>query len=468
MMKWPVFLCAALLAACAAAPLDRSGMAAVSAMRATPERMVVIAVANSIAPAMNSAGSTLRGYDILPSYVDGSDARATLDALARDYGLRRIALWPIPPLQLDCAVFELAPHAQRATLLNRLAHDPRVRLAQPVQTFGTFATPVPAASPSRPASSTPTLASLAAAHPGPADLVRIYNDPYIGLQRGFARIDAGGAQRWSQGEGVRVAVIDTGVDADHPDLRGRVVLRRDFVDDNMQRFEQDFHGTAVSGVIAAVANNHLGIAGVAPRARILALKACWQMPTPAAGAQCNSFTLAQALTVAIGSDAQVINLSLGGPADPLLTLLLRYALDHGIIVVGAVPSDGSLKGFPLDVHGVLAVAMRGPAAAAMAVLHAPGRTILTLSPGGHYDFVSGSSMAAASVSGAVALLLARDPHLGARTAYTLLSRSSTQGGENSVNVCKALAELLHQSAGCKVFSPDVPAAVMATPGTRLP
>ena len=56
-----------------------------------------------------------------------------------------------------------------------------------------------------------------------------YNDPYFGLQRGFAQIDAGDAQQWSRGDGVRVAVIDTGVDSAHPDLHGRIETRRNFV-----------------------------------------------------------------------------------------------------------------------------------------------------------------------------------------------------------------------------------------------
>ncbi len=418
-MKWPVFLCAVLLAGCNTMPLDTVDMAS---MRAVPERLIVLAVANSLEPTRTSAGSTLRGYDVLPGYVDGSDARAMLSAVAKDYGLHRIALWPILPLQLDCAVFEIPAHAERTGLLATIARDPRVRLAQPLQTFGTLGEP--------------------ATHLD-------YNDPYIGLQHGFARIDAAGAQQWSQGKGVRVAIIDTGMDTKHPDLQGRITMWRNFIDDDVHQFDQDFHGTAVAGVIAAVANNHLGIVGVAPDSRILALKACWQMLAPAEGAQCNSFTLAQALTVAITSDAQVINLSLGGPADPLLTLLLRYALDQGVIVVGAVPPGGRLDGFPVDVHGVIAVEMPGSAVPGVRILQAPGHDILTLTPGGHYDFVSGSSMAAANISGAVALLLAQDSHLGAETVYSLLSRSSSDtNGETSINVCRALAELSPQGGHC--------------------
>ncbi len=84
------------------------------------------------------------------------------------------------------------------------------------------------------------------------------------MQSGFRSIDAAAAQQWSRGERVRVAVIDTGVDAAHPDFGGRVVVQRNFVDADARRFGQDRHGTAVAGIISAAANNKLGIVGVAP------------------------------------------------------------------------------------------------------------------------------------------------------------------------------------------------------------
>ena len=103
-----------------------------------------------------------------------------------------------------------------------------------------------------------------------------YNDPYFSLQKGVGEIHVPEAQRWSKGRGVTIAVIDTGVDTQHPELSGRVKLTRNFVDNDAERFRMDRHGTAIAGVIAALTNNGQGIVGVAPAADLLALKACWQ------------------------------------------------------------------------------------------------------------------------------------------------------------------------------------------------
>ncbi|MFI4979942.1 MAG: S8 family serine peptidase [Nevskiales bacterium] len=403
------------LAACATVP--GSADPAAARMRVDPASLIVLTVANPVGSVAAHAGSTLRGYDSIPLYTSGDRARAVVAAIEQDYGLREVAAWPIMPLQVHCVVLEVPPGASRDAVLSRLSRDPRVSLAQPMQTFGTLSS--------------------------------AYNDPYFGLQRGFAQIDAADAQQWSRGDGVRVAVIDTGMDSTHPDLQGRVETQRNFVDDDSRQFDADRHGTEVAGIIAAAANNREGIVGIAPGVHIFALKACWQVQPHADGAQCNSFTLAQALTIAIESGARVINLSLGGPADPLLAQLVDYALKRGIVVVGAVPPDGRIDGFPVGVSGVIAVDAIERSSANTTVLHAPGREVLTLTPGGHYDFVSGSSLAAAHVTGAAALLLAMNPHLDASSVYSLLSRTSVadSGGITAINVCAALA-LLRPEGSC--------------------
>src|SRR3546814_14889881 len=100
-----------------------------------------------------------------------------------------------------------------------------------------------------------------------------YNDPYVQLQRGFAEIDAALAQRVSQGEGVDVALVDTGVDTAHPDLKGRIRGIHDMVGDSVTPMYGDRHGTEVAGLIAAVGNNRLGLVGVAPEATLRVYKA---------------------------------------------------------------------------------------------------------------------------------------------------------------------------------------------------
>lgn len=391
---------ALLLGACALAPPGPSAPAP------APEQLILVTVDNPPEPPPARPGATPRAYDVVTPYGAGARARATAAALASQYALRPVAAWPIAPLAVHCVVFEVPAPGARAQLLAALARDPRVRLAQPMQSFRT----------------------LAAA----------YNDPYLDLQRGFAEIGAAGAQQWSRGEGVRVAVIDTGLDAAHPDLAGRVVASRNFVDDDARQFARDRHGTAVAGVISSIANNHEGIVGIAPAAHLLALKACWH--DTGTGAACNSFTLAQALGAAIEANARIVNLSLGGPADPLLTQLVEHALARGTIVVAAVPPDGRLDGFPLGVAGVLAVDVAGTGTGRPPVLHAPGRDVITLAPGGRYEFVSGSSIAAAHVTGAAALLLADHPALSAREIAALLRRGGP-ADTAGVNACAALLAL---------------------------
>ncbi|MFL6728825.1 MAG: S8 family peptidase, partial [Sphingomicrobium sp.] len=119
------------------------------------------------------------------------------------------------------------------------------------------------------------------------------------------------------GRGVKVAVIDSGIEARHPDLAGQLTVNRNFIAGRAPAFEQ--HGTGVAGIIAAKADNHIGIAGVAPGARLLGLRACWQASS--IRTVCDSFSLVKALYFAVGQKAEVINMSLSGPDDRLLTEL---------------------------------------------------------------------------------------------------------------------------------------------------
>ncbi len=302
-----------------------------------------------------------------------------------------------------------------------------------------------------------------------------YNDPYVELQSGFKQLDVADAHGLSRGEGVRVAVIDTGVDVGHPDLAKKVVVTRDLVGGSDEQFRRDRHGTEVTGVIAALANNHLGIVGVAPGVKLIALKACWQLEENTDNARCNSFTLAKAISAAIDLKSQVVNLSLGGPSDRLLSQLVEMGIQRGIVFVGAASGPG--PGFPQDVPGVLAVSASESGVSAQHRLHAPGREILTLLPPGHYDFASGSSLAVAHVTGTVALMLAHHPGLDSARIFDLLDRTSSplvatdSSASRSINACAALASIEEPRRGgaassdrCSAKSPAQTAR--ATAGRR--
>jgi subtilisin family serine protease len=379
-----------------------------------PDRYIVAGVDNDESSDAGRAGSSPRGYDGLAAYGPTPHAQRLLRGLEREYGMREITAWPIAPLHMHCAVLEIPAGADRVAVLAALTQDPRVRIAQPLQTFATQTS--------------------------------VYDDPYVGLQRGFQKIDVPNAHTWSRGEGVRIAIIDTGADDLHPDLRGAIVEVGNFVDSDVGQFRRDRHGTELAGIIAAVANNGEGIVGVAPGARLSVFKACWQLRDDADPARCNSYTLARALTAALDSRVQVVNLSLAGPADPLLRQLIQEGLRRGILFIGAAPPDTVRPEVPLlQVDGVIEVAGDGILGGPGAPLRAPGSEILTLLPGGHYDFASGTSVATAHVTGIVALLLAKNSKLTGAAAYRLLRETTVHvdaGGDDSVDACGAVTALI--------------------------
>jgi hypothetical protein len=380
-------------------------------------RDIVLAVANPQEPPPTHAGSSMLGYAPPATYGKGQRAISMLDSMREHYGWHEVAGWPIKALSLYCIVLEPPAGMSRDELLAALAKDERVALAQPLQDYTVYS-----------AQNT--------------DGAHKYNDPYADLQRGFVETDAALAHNTSQGDHVAIAIVDTGIDTTHPDLQGRIHDASNEVDGDDAAFKRDAHGTEVAGIIGAIGDNHVGIVGIAPKAIISSYKACWYPTTLEAGARCNSFTLAKALAAILDTDARVINLSLGGPSDPLLDKLLLQLLEERRVVVAALPPDGSTRGFPDSAPGVLVVRVSGPTPAPPGVLSAPGTDILTTQPGGGYDFTSGSSMAAAHVSGIVALLLSISPNLDPNSIRELLlSSSKVVGGMRQVDAAAAVIAL---------------------------
>jgi hypothetical protein len=386
----------------------RSTADAAVAMRSSPERFVVLTVRNPLAMVAARAASTPRGYDGARAYRVGASARRAAAAVANDHHLAAAAEWPIDVLGVHCLVFRLPDGADRATVLAALERDPRVESVQPLAEFATL-----------------TVAR---------------DDPYRPLQKNLDALGIDGAHGVSRGRGVKVAVVDTAVDVRHPDLDAARITTRDVADAPVT--PDELHGTQVVGVIAAVPSNGIGIVGVAPEVDVLALRACWNR-APAGAAVCNSFTLARALAAAIDARVDVLNLSLGGPPDALLQRLVGVARGRGTIVVGAVAPGDPDGAFPARVPGVIAVRESGGAATHPNDVAAPGVDVLTLVPGGAYDFTSGSSLATAEVSGVVALLLAARPHARAADVLAALQASAplavgAPATYPSVNACRAL------------------------------
>ncbi|WP_234030503.1 S8 family serine peptidase [Undibacterium sp. 14-3-2] len=333
----------------------------------------------------------------------GHAARKRIAAeLAQEYQLELIEGWAMPVLNVDCYRMRLPPEKAAAPVLDALLHDRRVEWAQLIQGF----------------------------------VAQAANDPLYRMQPAAAPWHLDEVHKVATGRKVRVAVVDSGVESRHPDLSGQVAVEENFVDE--QQRVPELHGTAIAGVIVARAGNGIGIEGIAPDARLMALRACWQAGT---ATRCNSFTLAKALNYAVSNGAQIINLSLSGPPDRLLQQLVEVAQARGIRVVGAVDPARADGGFPANMPGVFAVASDGGASRyGLHPLLAPGRDIPTTMPGGRWGMVTGSSYAAAHVTGMLALLEELRPQVPAARLHDaiVLSEGTALTG---IDLCATLMRI---------------------------
>jgi len=370
---------------------------------------VVVTFANAPHQSPAPAGSTGRRYTG-DGYLLAQSAHAEAKRVASKYALKEIANWPIRALAVHCVVYEILDNRSVAAVVAALSKDSNVALAEPLSEFHTLTD-------TRPTDSQDTAAPPA------------YNDQYYDMQTSLPALGIPGAHKHSQGAGVRIALIDTGVDTHHPDLRGRIARTHSFVDAQPSSAGSYRHGTAMAGLIAADANNYIGIVGIAPLAQLEIFEACWQLHPDNDEAVCNTFTLAKALAAALDSGIPLVNLSIAGPPDPLLAALIQAALKRGVIFVGAAAE--SLDAFPTGIQGVIAAQgeQHPLRAGAFAV---PANRIFTLRPDGQYDFESGSSVAAAELTGVIALLMsAATSRPGTNEIVSLLKE--TAGAENTAS-----------------------------------
>jgi subtilisin family serine protease len=293
------------------------------------------------------------------------------------------------------------------------------------------------------------------------------DDPYFELQWSLAQIRAEDSWRTSTGSGVKIGIIDTGIDSDHPDLAPKIDATANCVGGTCRDGEADDghgHGTLVSGIAAAAVGNGRGVAGVAPDARLVVAKAVDDQ------GKGDVTDIINAIRWAVDRGARIVNLSVGDP-NFLVTSLLGTPLRPGIEYAwskGAIPvlASGNENVGVLDLgssnYGTLNALVVGstdrtggiapyssPIGNAKWGLVAPGgngagqgEDILSTYPGGRYAWVAGTSMAAPHVSGALALLLARglNPSAAVQRLLTTADRSVRCGAgcQGRLNVAAAV------------------------------
>lgn len=304
------------------------------------------------------------------------------------------------------------------------------------------------------------------------------NDPcYPGCPEGnqsyLDMIGAPAAWSLAKGDGVTIAIVDSGVDFGHPDLAAKNAGSVNFTD---QGPEPDVHGTKVAGLAAAATDNGAGVAAVGWHARLLSLKVLGND-----GSGFESW-VAEAIDTAVSRGAKIINLSLAGPdhSDAVLGAAVRRAVNAGAVLVAAagnlaqneIPSDANYTRpqYPASLPGVIAVAATDNSDVASfsrrgswVDIAAPGASLLTTSLGGTYQTATGTSAASPVVAGTAALLVQQ----GIDTSADAIARRLNLTG---VPVSQGLRRLHAGNAllGGYPFSPGWKGGARVARGNLLP
>lgn len=307
-------------------------------------------------------------------------------------------------------------------------------------------------------------------------------------------LDANAAWHHSTGQGVTVAVIDSGIDASHPDLADALLPGRNFIPDHapdnttaeahaIGHTDPNGHGTSISGLIAANSPND-GPGGIAPGASILPVRVL-----DADNRYHDSTVVAEAITWAVDSEADIINLSLGSPqTNEAIDEALDYAHEHDVLVIACTGNradhlDSDQVWFPArhattiavtgtDSHGHrMPGALSGPETA----LAAPADQLPAALPGNGWGHVSGTSFATALVSGTAALLRSAHPAAPAHDIAQLLLQSADGADEDLgagiINPVQALQSPVgasgQENLALQVPDQNQPASLWAWAGSAM-
>ena len=263
------------------------------------------------------------------------------------------------------------------------------------------------------------------------------NDPMYDSQWALGKIEAVSAWKISTGSDVTIAVIDSGVDLDHPEFAARILDGYDFVNEDTVADDDYGHGTLVAGVAAAAANNDRGIAGLAWNARIMPVKV---LDSQGQGV---SSDLTCALYWAADQGAQIINISIisFGPSFGMQSAL-NYAANEGVLTFAASGNlfeQGNPVTYPAAQEGVIAVGATDKddshawfsSAGSFVDISAPGVSIYSLFPPSHNEYraVRGTSLASPHGAGLAALVLSAAPSLSPAEVESIILKSAVDLGE---------------------------------------
>lgn len=299
-----------------------------------------------------------------------------------------------------------------------------------------------------------------------ASAVPAPNDAYFDSLWGLSDINILDAWSRSTGAGVTVAVLDSGVEASHPDLVGQVLSGFNTTGDGRSpQDDANGHGTHVAGTIAAVRNNGIGVAGVAPDAKIL--------PVTVLDEDGGGYVsdVADGISWAADHGAKVINMSLGGDSSSAsVTTAVAYAKQKGVTLVAAAGNESqSSASFPAaldDVIGVAALAKPGTSLASYSNhgpgvdVSAPGSQILSTTDY-TYQYFSGTSMASPHVAGVAALVLSLSPSANVKSTITSTAVDMGAAGYDNTYAYGAL----DAAAAVGAVPASVPTTSTPTPST---
>ena len=410
-------------------------------------------------------------------HVGADVPRARVEAVMRQHGMSLAGTESMSLTGGTMFYVRVAGNKPMADVVREL-EDEKIGLAQPNYVFHLMrdvtapdSEPAPAESPESPA---PADGPAPAAAETPKDTT-LAARPAKGDPSQYVvnKLNLGEVHRLATGSNVLVAVIDSQIDAKHPDLAGSIVEEFDAVG---RPDKPDAHGTGMAGAIAAQRK----LLGVAPGAKILAIHAF--SPDANDSPQATTKHILAGLEYAIKRGARVINMSFAGPYDPVLQLAMKKAREKGVVLIAAAGNAGpkSPPLFPAADPNVIAVtatdandqvfakANRGPQVA----VAAPGVEILEPAPNGGYQLTTGTSVAAAHVSGVAALLIERNPNVdpvAIQDILTMSAKNLTGGGRNDdigwglVDPVRALGEMDAKVARDRDFVPGKPLPAMPKP-----